>query len=290
MTVADFDEARRAALMSDIVRFLRGLPRDLLPFDAVREKLRLRHTVDRGIQEVPLDRIVGSIGREREFTRMFLPRGESLRARWEEIRENAEGPEGFPTVELYEVGNAYFVLDGHHRVSVIRAMNTPSIEAHVREFISDVPIGSDDSIEELVLRRGRLDFLEATALEADDDEFLSTQTDGYERLLDHVDVHRYYMGVEQQRDITAAEAARSWRTNVYEPVIRIIHESGVLEEFPKRTETDLYLFAMDQLHSLRKSSGDEVPPAQAVELIKLAAKWTEKLKKLWRKMTRREKP
>ncbi|MBK5259193.1 MAG: hypothetical protein JJE51_06340 [Thermoanaerobaculia bacterium] len=285
--MADFDDARRAALLSDIRRFLQGLPRDLLPFGSVREKLRLRHTIDRGIREVPIDRIVGSIGREREFNRMFLPRDESLRARWEDIRDSAEGSGGFPTVELYEVGNAYFVVDGHHRVSVTRAMNAPSIEAHVREFVSEVPIRSDDSIEELVLRRGRLDFLEASGLEAEEGEFHLTQTDGYERMLDHVDVHRYYLGLEQKRDIGAGEAARSWRSNVYEPVIRIIRESRVLEEFSGRTETDLYLFAMDHLHYLRERHGDEFPPARAVEEIKASTTWSERARGFLRRIVQR---
>ena len=77
-----FDAARRDALMSDLVRAVRGLPSDLLPFDAVRETLRLKSFVDRGLHEVPLDQIVGSLGRVQEFNRAFLLCEESLRGRW----------------------------------------------------------------------------------------------------------------------------------------------------------------------------------------------------------------
>lgn len=99
------------------------------------------------------------------------------------------------------MGDAYFVIDGHHRVSVARALGAPTIEAHVREFLSDVPILPEDSIEELVLRRGRADFLEATGIEGGPDDFRVTEPDGYERLLDHISKHRYYLGLDQKRDI-----------------------------------------------------------------------------------------
>jgi len=114
--VTRFDAARRAALVQDLLGVLKGRPVDLLPFDRVRAGLRLKHIVDRGLHDVPLERIVGTLGREREFNREFLPREEALRDRWEEVEELAEGPAGFPAVELYKVGDAYFVVDGHHRL------------------------------------------------------------------------------------------------------------------------------------------------------------------------------
>ncbi len=277
MAVTNFDEARRAALMVDIVRSLRRMPRDLLAFDAVREKLRLRHTVDRGVYEVALDEIVGSLGRDREFNRVFLPRVESLRARWKKIRDVAEGMTGFPMVDLFKVGEAYFVVDGHHRVSVARALGTPTIEAHVREFLTEVPIGPNDSIEQLILRRGRIDFSEATGIEVGN----VTEIDGYERLLDHISVHRYYLGLEQQRHIEWPEAVQSWREAVYEPMIAVIRDSGVLTEFPGRTETDLYLFAMDHLHYLRERYED-AHPRQAVEEMRESRSWSQRLRRFFR--------
>lgn len=279
--MSEFDEARRRALISDLLRLLRGLPRDLLRFDQVREKLRLRSVAERGIQEVPLGRIIGSLGREREFNRVFLPREEALRNRWEEVHDMAQGPEGFQSVELYQVGDAYFVIDGHHRVSVARALGAPTIEAHVREFLSDVPIQPEDSIEELVLRRGRADFLEATGIESGPDDFRVTEPDGYERLLDHISKHRYYLGLNEKRDIGWQDAVLSWRTHVYNPMIDIIRRSGVLEQFAGRTETDLYLFAMDHLHYLREQYGD-APAGDAVKEMSSSRKWLNRVKSLFR--------
>jgi hypothetical protein len=254
-------------LIRDLIAPLRGQPTDLLAFDEVRERLELRHLTDQGLREVELDRIVGSLGRAREFNRAFLPRSEALRDRWEEIERLAEGPLGYPPVELYEVGGAYFVVDGHHRVSVARSLGTPTIEARVKEFQTAVPVAPDDSIEDLVIKQGRADFLEATGIEtADEEEYRATVAHAYGRLVDHVSVHRYYRGLELDREVDWREAVQSWRDAVYRPVIEAIRSRRTLEKFPGRTETDLYLFVMDHLHALRESCADAGPEQAVAEL------------------------
>jgi hypothetical protein len=266
--VSHFDDARKRAFRSDLIRLFRGQPTNLLPFDAVREKLRLRSTVDRGVEEVLLDRIVGTLGRERDFNRLFFPRGESLRQRWENVRRVALGQQGFSMIELYKVGEAYFVLDGHHRVSVARAFGTPAIEAHVREFVTDVPLGPDDSLEQLALRRGRADFHEATGLDLE-----ATEAQAYERQLEHISVHAWY------RQQPWADGVASWRERVYEPMLEIIRRAGIMEQFPGRTGTDLYLYAMDHLYYLRQR-GENPAPARAIEVMQtVRATWRQR----WRR-------
>ena len=263
--MSQFDAARRSALMRDLLELLAGRPTRLLPFEAVRDSLKLKHFVDRGILEVPLERIVGSLGRAKEFNRAFLPLKESARERWQTIERLAEGPEGFPPVELYQVGDAYFVVDGHHRISVLRSLAAPTVEAWVKEFRTPVPLSAEASIEEVLLKRGLADLLEATGLTPrEPDELTVTVPGGYERLLEHISGHGYYRGLETGRGLDWNETVASWYNNVYRPMIEIIRSSGAVEAFPDRTETDLYLFTMDHLHELRQSYG-EVDPEQAVE-------------------------
>ncbi len=260
--MARFDSARLAAIMSDLLAHVAGRPADLLPFEAVREGLGLRHLVDRGVQAVPLDRIVGSLDRASEFNRAFLPRDEALRDRWEGIEDLAEGPQGFPPIDLYQVGHVYFVVDGHHRVSVARAFGAPTIEAHVVEFLTPLPLEPETSLEDILLRRGLPEFLAATGLEPDDTtDYRVTVADGYRRLLDHIRVHGYYRGIETGRNLPWPEEVASWRDTVYRPMIETIRHSRILEEFPGRTETDLYLFIMDHLHYLRERYGNPTFPA-----------------------------
>ncbi len=256
LRMAHFDEARRAALMGDLLSHVTGRPSDLLSFDQVREKLRLKNLVDRGVQEVPLDRIVGTVGREKDFNRAFLPRDESLRRRWEAVEGLAQGLAGFPSVELYRVGDVYFVVDGHHRVSVARSLGAPTIEGRVQEFETPVPLDAGASVEDVVLKSGLASFLETTRLVPEEpEEFRTSVANGYERLLEHINVHRYFLGIDTGRDVPWEEAVRSWRRSVYRPMIETIRRSGILDGFPGRTETDLYLFTMDHLHHLLERYG-----------------------------------
>jgi len=251
-----FDRARITALMADLFHILQGRPVDLRPFDEVRERLHLKQIVNRGIQEVPIDLIVGTVGREHDFNRAFLPREESLRQRCSEMKELAEGPVGFSPVELYKVHDVYFVVDGHHRVSVARSLGAPTIEANVKEFLSPIPLTSDTSIEDVILKSALADFLQTTGLVQEyPAQYETTIPNGYERLLDHISVHRYYRGIETKQDISWQDALISWRDTVYRPMIEAIRRSGILEQFPDKTETDLYLFVMDHLHHLRQSYG-----------------------------------
>lgn len=271
--------------MEDLIATLTGRPTNLLAFDDVREKLQLRHIVDRGIQEVPLEKIVGTIGRSREFNRVFLPREESLRERWQDMEQLAEGPKGFPSVELYQVGDAYFVVDGHHRVSVLRALHAATIEARVKEFLTAVEFTGAEPVEEALRKRAREDFLEATGFSPDSQEqFAISDPPGYERLLEHVNVHRYFRSIESGYQIPWPEAVASWKETVFLPMIEVIRSSGILEEFPGRTEADLYLFTMDHLHHLRQRYSPDVPPERAVVEVKEKEQRKRRSRSFWKRV------
>ena len=288
-----FDEARRAAVIGDLLRVLQGKPTDLLPFDAVREGLRLEHVVDRGVREVPMDRIVGTLGkeREREFNRAFLPRDEKVRPRWLGVRRMVEGPEGFPRVELYQVGDVYFVVDGHHRVSVLRSLGAPTIEAQVKEFVMPpgmAPLDPDVSVEEVLAQRGLAEFLQVTGLVPErPEEFRLSDPQGYERLLEHIHVHRHHRGNEAGRHVPWEEAVRSWRDTVYRPMAETIARHALLEAFPGATEADLYLYTMDHLHHLRERYGRTVPPDRAAEDVERALRsrlsWRDRVRRWLRR-------
>lgn len=268
--MSGFDAARLGAVMQDLLALVRNRPRDLLPFEEVRDRLKLRRVVDRGTHDVPLDRIVGTFGRRGEFNRAFLPRSESLRERWEDVKDLAEGAAGFPPVELYKVGEAYFVVDGHHRISVARSLGAPAIEAHVLEFLTPVPLGADASPEDVLQKEGLADFLETTGLvPSSPDEFRVTHPGDYAEMLEHVAVHRYFLGLDLARDVSWEEAVGSWYETLFAPMTETIRTSGILGDFPGRTEADLYLFTARHLHDLRKRWGDDVKPERAVTHLRL---------------------
>jgi len=262
MTEAEhsFEHARRQAFLEGVVGQLRGRTTSLLPFDQVKEQLGLQPASDRGLQEIPLDSIVGSVGRYREFTRSFLPRDDSIRERWKRVYKAAQGLRGLPPIELYQVGDVYFVKDGNHRVSVARELEAKTIEAYVREFVSPVPLSTDTDLDGLILKGEKARFLQHTQLdELRPEAQLEVTSPGYyEKLEEHIAVHGYFLGLDGQRDVSWEEAVTHWYDAVYMPMVTIIRQHGILEDFTERTETDLYLWIMEHRHHLVRQLGQEI--------------------------------
>jgi len=261
----DFYEARRRAALEAIMARLTGKSVALFSYEDVRQKLKARGGVARGLQDIPLDAIVGSVGRYTDFTRSFLPRRDSDQHRWAKVKAIATDMEGLPPIEVYKIGETYFVQDGNHRVSVAREMGATYIQAYVTEIHTKVPLSPNDQPDDLILKAEYADFLERTHLdklrpEAD----LSTTVPGqYQILEEHIQVHRYFMGLEQQRDIPYEEAVAHWYDEVYQPVVQLIQERGILRDFPERTETDLYLWVSEHRAALEEQLGWEIRPEAA---------------------------
>lgn len=278
----DFQNARRKAALRELVARLTGKPNELLSYDEVAQKLRLHTRSERGIQEIPLDAIVGSVGRYSDFTRDFLPRKDENQRRWAQVRAMMENPAGggIPPIDVYKVGEVYFVLDGNHRVSAARQAGFKTIEAHVIEVKTDVPLTPDVSPDDLIIKAEYADFLEKTGLkrlrpEAD----LSVSVPGqYQRLLEHIEVHRYFMGIDFQREIGWEEAVAHWYDAVYLPIVEPIREHGLLRWFPGRTETDLYLWVAEHRAELESETGWSIRPEAAA--LELAARENPRLENL----------
>lgn len=255
-----YRRARLRAVVRALLARLTGQPNRLLSFEEVRAKLGLRGSTYRGLQRVPLAHIIGSVNRYQDFDRAFLPIQRHTADRWIAVGTVLFQDGHLPPVRLYKVGEAYFVLDGHHRVSVARALGWNEIEAEVIEVQSRVPIGPDLRAEDLEILREYEEFLEQTQLDRlrPEADIRFTIAGGYQRLLEHIAVHRYFMGLETGREIPADEAVAHWYDTVYRPVVEIIREHRLLEDFPGRTEADLYLWIMDHLYYLREAYGPEV--------------------------------
>jgi hypothetical protein len=133
---ADFTRARRRARLRAVMARIRRehAPNWLLSFDDVRREHAANNRLYRGTRVVGVEEIVGSVGRWRDFDRSFLPAKASVGQRWKRIDRAFQRGEELPPVELYKLEEAYFVVDGHHRVSVARYHDVPTLEAAVAEF------------------------------------------------------------------------------------------------------------------------------------------------------------
>ena len=231
-------------------------PTLLLPFDWVKEKVPIRGWRYLGLQEVEVEKIAGSVDRYDDFTRAFLPlRGED--SRHQRIVKAMEKGEVLPPVKLYKLGDVYFVVDGHHRVAAAKQTGAKFIDAEVVEFLADVPISPTDREKDILLKAEQAAFLRQTRLKElrPEAEIRLTELSGYRKLLEHIDVHRYFRGIEEKREIPYEEAVVSWYDRVYRPIVEAIRRTGILKKFPGRTEADLYVWLSEHLYYLAKERG-----------------------------------
>ena len=133
---ADFTRARRRACLRALLARIRRehTSNRLLSFDDLRRELAANNRRPRGTRVVEVDEIVGSVGRWGDFDRSFLPARASVGHKWKRIDRAFHRAEDLPPVELYELGDAYFVVDGHQRGSVARYHDVPTVEASEAEF------------------------------------------------------------------------------------------------------------------------------------------------------------
>jgi len=260
--LSKFQGARTKAFWQEMFDHLRGKPAELLSFEDIRSRLRLREESYQGLQEVPLDQIAGSVGRYREFTRSFLPRKSKSRERWSRVYAVANSAVGYDPVELYKVGDVYFVRDGNHRVSVARQVGAKTIEAHVTELPTSANVYPGMSDEELNDATAYAAFLDETGLSrtrAHHQPMNLSERTRYSDLMGHIYLHKAILERLAEREVSLEEAALHWYDTVYRPAVTLIRKYDMVNQLGARTEADLYLWLVDHLRDLREQYGDDTP-------------------------------
>ncbi len=259
--VNKFNSARSKAFWEEMFGFVRGKTVELMSFDDVRARLNLREEHYKGIQDVPLDKIAGSVGRHKDFTSAFLPKSSKMKDRWSRVYAKANGLEGLPPIELYRVGDVYFVRDGNHRVSVAKQLDAKSIEAHVTELPTSVPIRPGMTGKDLDAVEAYSDFLDETGLLKTRPHHISIELSdpsGYHELMGHIYLHQRMKEQMTGKLMTADEAAADWYDAVYRPAVTLIRKYDVLSHTDKeRTEADVYLWLFDHMREARRHYGDD---------------------------------
>ena len=256
----DFARARRGAFLEAISAQLLGRPNELLSFEQVRTHLPIKGQVYRGIEAIPVSKIIGSVDRYADFNRRFSPTQTHTQARWQNVDKATLNDVILPPIQVYKIGDAYFVADGNHRVSVAKEKGMAFIDAQIIELQTTVPLSHETDQRSLLRLAEYARFLEATNLDRlRPDPCIEFTTLGrYDVLIEHISAHRWYMGAERHRPISWEEAVLDWYDTLYAPLVRIIEEQGILDEFPGRTPADLYLWIMDHGYYLSQEQGTEV--------------------------------
>lgn len=253
----DFSRARGRAVLKEIQHFMNADRNRLLSFNDVKDILKPKNEVYMGSQVVPIKLIVGSEGRYHDFNKYFLPKKEHLRYRWERVDVAHIRDIILPPIQIYEIGGAYFVRDGNHRVSVAKMQGVEFIDAVVTKLATEIKIKPSMTVDELreaLINYEKNIFYEKTGFgDLTGDLELNFSSPGrYDVIYNHILVHKYYLNENIEEEILFSDALVSWYNNVYNPVITIIREQKLLLNFEKRTEADLYVWIIKHWDFLKK--------------------------------------
>jgi hypothetical protein len=205
-----------------------------------------------GLQPVPLDAIVGSVDRTREFDRSFRPVSPRLRSRWERIAAAQRRGESLPPISVYRIGDLYFVRDGHHRVSVARSLGRPDIDAYVTEVQTRIRPGEDIRVTDLPLKDHERLFRERVPLDGDRHARI-TVSDPWDwpGLAEAVEAWGMRAMQARRAYMDRSEVARLWFDDEYAPVTEMLREGELLER--DETEADAYMRIADARYQLLRT-------------------------------------
>ncbi len=266
----DFNRARKSAFFSQLFNLFARDKQELLSLQEVKDVLKPRGETYRGMQEVPIERIVGSEGRYRDFNKHFLPRHEYLRHRWQRVDMAHLTDVILPPIALYEIGGVYFVRDGNHRVSVAKAQGVKQIDAEVVALDTEIPLHESLTREHLrnaVIEHERQNFYAQMPVERvlPGCDLLVSATGRYDELTQHIYGHKYFLNEHETVEIPLEHALKSWYENVYHPIVDVVRENNLMSRFPGRTETDMYLWIVKHWDELKRQYGPDFPVQQAAQ-------------------------
>jgi hypothetical protein len=238
----DFNRARRRRALSRLANRLRGEPGDLnviLPFEEVVEALGRRGERPLGLQTVELDSIVGTVDRSREFDRSFLPTSGRVRPRWERIATAQRRGEAMPPIDVYRVGEVHFVKDGHHRVSVARALGHEQIDAYVTEILTTVGANRALTLRDLPLKSHERLFHERVPLPPAASERIQLSDEWrYAGLAEGIEAWGFRLIQARGEPVSREEVAQTWFREEYEPVVEMLREADLIGS---GTEIEAYM-------------------------------------------------
>src|SRR3954454_17161809 len=242
--------------MSQLARRLSRDSRDvdvILPFDEVVDALGRVEERYIGLQTIDLDSILGTVDRGAHggFDRQFRPTTPRVRARWERIANAARRGEARRPISVYRVGDVHFVRDGHHRVSVARALGRNTIDAYVVEVLTRMGAERSLVVGDLPLKSHERLFYERAPLPARArDRIALSDPWRYALLAEMVEAWGFRSMQDRAEFIDRRTAARLWFDEDYVPISDMVRDAGMVEA--EETETDAYMRIVGQRYHLMR--------------------------------------
>ncbi len=240
---SDFLKARRRQVLSALAARLRNDSDDVvqsMSFDEVVEALGRRGEHYVGTKVIPLDSIVGSVDKARDFDRRFRPTSGRSRERWERLARASRTGEVIPPIDVYRIGDFHFVRDGHHRVSVARSLGIDLIEARVTAIDTLLtPVGIE-ARSDLELKFWRRLMLERVPFEGEARAAVAVDTPAlYGEIAETVEAWAARRMHAEGAYMDKPTMARRWFAEEFQPVVAMIDDAGVRGE--KERPAEAYL-------------------------------------------------
>ena len=252
----DFNKAHHHAMVQKVFSTFRWSNPDLLSFYEVTKLIKPEAEAYKGMQTIPVAKIIGSENRYHDFSSAFYPKSLRLQKRWESIDSARLDDVVLPPISVYKLGDVYFVRDGNHRVSVARSQGVEFIDAEVVELTSKIHLEEGMTLNEIkarVVAYERQRFLEQfnpTYLPMD--RIVFTAPGSYPEMVNHILVHKYYANQDRKDEMSFEEGAVSWYNNVYLKIVGAIDSEHLLSQFPGQTEADLYMWLVRRWDEMKR--------------------------------------
>lgn len=244
--IQDFDSARARAFRRSLLTLFTGRVPRLRSVGPMLRAAGLEGRAYGGVREIPVDRIAGSASsdaKRSDFDPDFLPLNRRMRERWTRIYQAMVEGDELPPIDVYDVEGSYYVIDGHHRVSVARNLGRPTINARVISVKTRAPLPPGVDPGALLVAAEYAAFLDTTQLHRTRPQarLECSRLGRYDEILKHIVGHQYFTSLEQHRSVSLPEAAASWYDHVYHPIAESTRKHRVLERMPGWTEADVYV-------------------------------------------------
>ena len=249
MSVLEAEEAYKKFLKSSrgIFGFNFKKKENLKSFSEIQKEENAYNSVNLGIKEVPLDKIVGSVEKYADFDKNFVPKNNVVKQRWINIYIGYTSDSMLPTVILYKIKDNYYVYDGNHRVSVAKFLNFATIEAQVEEFLP-----TKDTKDKVIYRENMI-FEKETGLS---DIFLSEPIK-YKYLKEEIESYKNLLDKRKNENMDLKKAAKNWHINVFLPIKIILSENEIIKNYEGNPD-DVFLFFLEHKYYLSKNHGKNV--------------------------------
>ena len=217
---------------------------NLKSFAEVQKEENAYNSVNLGIKEIPLGKIVGSVEKYSYFDKNFVPKNNIVKQRWINIYTGYMTETMLPPVILYKIKDDYYVYDGNHRVSVAKFLNFASIEAEVEEFLPT------KDTKDKVIYREHMFFEKETGIEG----IILSEPIKYKYLREEIESYTNLLSKRRNKEFTLKEGAAKWYKEVFLP-IKVLLEENNIEESQKKNINDIFMFVLDHKYYLSKNEG-----------------------------------